>query len=90
MPVEPLDSFGVPAAVALPRFLEVSHIARRLSTSQEFVRRLIREGRLPAIRMGTRYRVTERAYDAYVAACAVTQTRPDEDRKEPRRTERSA
>lgn len=40
-----------------PRLLEVSHVAHRLSASPEFVRRLIRQGKLPAIHLGTRWRV---------------------------------
>ena len=38
------------------RLLEVSHVAHRWSVSQEFVRRLIRSGQLPAVLVGTRYR----------------------------------
>ena len=51
MPVDPVLPH------VLPRLLEVSHVAHRLSASQEFVRRLIREKKLPAIRLGTRWRV---------------------------------
>lgn len=43
--------------IGLPRLLEVAHVAHRLSASQEYVRRLIRDGKLRAIRLGTRYRV---------------------------------
>ena len=41
----------------VPRLLEVAHVAHRLCASQGYVRRLIREGKLAAIRLGTRWRV---------------------------------
>lgn len=47
-----IDPFLIPM-----RFLEVSHVAHRLSFSQEWVRRLIREKKLKAIRLGGRWRV---------------------------------
>ena len=54
----PSDPLLTPLALhGPPRLLEVSHVAHRLSSSQEFVRRLIREGKLAAIRLGTRWRV---------------------------------
>lgn len=40
-----------------PRYLEVSHIAHRLSVSPEYVLRHIRSGKLKAIRLGKRYRI---------------------------------
>ncbi len=49
MPVAPLFT--------APHLLEVSHVAFRLSKSDEYVRRLIRAKQLPAIRLGKRYRV---------------------------------
>jgi excisionase family DNA binding protein len=65
-PEIPLD----PLALSyLPHFLEVSHAAHRLSVSQEFIRRLIRTGVLPAIRLGTRWRIHPREFEAYVERC---------------------
>jgi excisionase family DNA binding protein len=73
------------------RLLEVSHVAHRLGASQDFVRRLIREGRLPAVRLSPRFlRVDARDLETYIEACRTAHTRPDDDRKEPRRVERSA
>ena len=54
--------------VAIPRLLEVSHVAHRLSASQEFVRRLIRERKLSAIRLGTRWRVDPIDLQAFIDA----------------------
>lgn len=48
--------------------LEVSHVAHRLSASQEFVRRLIRERKLAAIRLGTRWRVDPIDLQAFIDA----------------------
>jgi len=36
----------VPSASGARRLLEVSHVAHRMSASEEYVRRLIREGKL--------------------------------------------
>jgi len=58
----------VPLA-AIQRLLEVSHVAHRLSASQEFVRRLIRLKKLPAIRLETRWRVDPVDLEAYIEAC---------------------
>ena len=65
MPLDPLLS-------PLPRLLEVQHVAHRLSASQEFVRRLIREGKLEAIRLGTRWRVDPAALQAFIDQQRVT------------------
>ena len=51
----PID--GQSPVAATPHLREVSHVAHRLSLSEEFVRRLIRKKQLAAIRLGTRYRV---------------------------------
>jgi excisionase family DNA binding protein len=56
-----LDQFLSP-----PRLLEVAHVAHRLSASQEFVRRLIREGKLRAIRIGRRWRVDPADLEAFI------------------------
>jgi len=50
------------------RLLEVSHVAHRLSASHEYVRRLIREGKLPAIRLGTRWRIDPLDLQAFLDA----------------------
>jgi excisionase family DNA binding protein len=55
--------------VAIPRLLEVAHVAHRLSVSVEFVRRLIRTKALPAIRFGRRWWVDPRDLEAYIDAC---------------------
>jgi excisionase family DNA binding protein len=60
----PLD----PHLAPVPRLLEVSHVAHRLSASQEYVRRLIREHKLPAIRLGTRWRVDPHDLEAFIEA----------------------
>lgn len=57
-----------PLLSSLPRLLEVAHVAHRLSASQEFVRRLIREKKLAAIRLGTRYRVDPGDLQAFIDA----------------------
>jgi excisionase family DNA binding protein len=57
----------VPLA-AMQRLLEVSHVAHRLSVSPEFVRRLIRAKKLPAIRLETRWRVDAVDLEAYIDA----------------------
>ena len=43
-----------PSLPARPRLLEVSHVAHRLSVSQEYVRKLLRGNKLAAIRLGGR------------------------------------
>lgn len=65
-----VDRFNVASSAppAMPKLLEVSHVAHRLSASEEFVRRLIREKKLPAIRLGTRWRVDPRDLEAFVDA----------------------
>lgn len=55
-----------------PRFLEVSHVAHRLSVSPEYVLRLIRARKLPAIRLGTRYRIDPHDLDAFIDARKLT------------------
>lgn len=51
------------------RLLEVAHVAHRLSASQDFIRRLIRDDKLPAIRLGTRWRIDPRELEAYIERC---------------------
>jgi excisionase family DNA binding protein len=62
-----LTSLAAPP-LAQPRLLEVSHIAHRLRASQEHVRRLIREKKLAAIRLGARWRVDPADLQAFIAA----------------------
>jgi excisionase family DNA binding protein len=62
MPLDPL----LLASPQLPRLLEVAHVAHRLSASQEYVRRLIRERKLQAIRLGTRWRVDPVDLQAFI------------------------
>jgi excisionase family DNA binding protein len=50
------------------RLLEVSHVAHRLSASPWFVRQLIRSHQLPAIRIGTRWRVDPRDLEGFINA----------------------
>jgi excisionase family DNA binding protein len=57
-----------PLTGAVPSLLEVFHVARRLSASEEFVRREIRAGRLPAVRLGARWRVDPLDLEAYIDA----------------------
>jgi excisionase family DNA binding protein len=60
MPIDPL--------LAPPRLLEVGHVAHRLSVSPGFVRRLIREKELPAIRLGGRFRVDPHDLQTFIEA----------------------
>lgn len=57
----------VPLA-AIQNLLEVDAVARRLSVSPEYVRRLIRDRVLPAIRLGQRLRVEPRVLEAFLEA----------------------
>ncbi len=52
-----------------PHWLEVAHVAHRLSFSQGFVRKLIRAGKLKATRFESRWRVDTRDLDAYIERC---------------------
>jgi excisionase family DNA binding protein len=73
-----------------PRLLEVHEVAYYLKTSQEFVRRKIRDGKLAAIRVGAHLRVHPQDLEAYLEACRIAHTRPDDDRKVARLESRSA
>jgi len=61
LPVDPL-----PATTT--HLLEVAHVAHRLSVGEAFVRRLIREQKLPAIRLGRGFRVDARDLQAFIDA----------------------
>lgn len=50
------------------RLLEVAHVAHRLSVSPEYVRRLVRRGQLPAIRLARQIRIDPRDLDAFIDA----------------------
>lgn len=50
-----------------PRFREVGYVAQTLLLSDEQVRRLIRSKRLPAVRLGRRWRVKHADLDAFIA-----------------------
>jgi excisionase family DNA binding protein len=62
----PIDPLLAPLPVQPPHLLEVSHVAHRLSASQEYVRRLIRERKLAAIRLGTRWRIDPADLQAFI------------------------
>lgn len=66
MPIDPL--LAQAPLHALARLLEVSHVAHRLSVSEEFVRRLIRDKKLAAIRLGTRWRIDPIDLKAFIDA----------------------
>lgn len=55
-----------PLPVPLPRLLEVGQVAHRMSVSQEYVRRLIRDGTLPAIRLGVMWRIDPVDLQAFI------------------------
>ncbi len=59
---------SAPQSSDQPPFLEVWHIAHRLSVSEEFVRRLLRGKKLAAIRLGNRWRVDPIDLAAFIDA----------------------
>ena len=71
MPTEPLHPH--------PRLLEVHEVAYRLTSSQETVRRLIRERKLAAIRLGAQWRIDPVDLQAFIDAQRVSNAR-DGDR----------
>lgn len=54
--------------LTVPNLREVSHVAHRLSMSQARVRKLIREHKLPAIRIDKQLRVDEADLQAFIDA----------------------
>ena len=46
----------------------VSHVAWKLNMGQGQVRKLIRDGDLPAIRIGTQWRIDKKDLDAFIEA----------------------
>lgn len=59
---------AAPGSPATPRLLEVAHVAHRLSSSHEYVRELIRNHKLAAIRLGRRYRIDPIDLQAFIDA----------------------
>jgi excisionase family DNA binding protein len=57
-----------PASPERPHLLEVAHVAHRLFSSQEYVRELIRKGKLTAIQFARRYRVDPLDLEAFIDA----------------------
>jgi excisionase family DNA binding protein len=49
-------------------FLEVSHVAHRLSLSEDYVRELIRTRQLAAVQIGVRYRIDPADLQAFIDA----------------------
>jgi len=60
----PIDPFHAP----VPHLLEVAQVAHRLSVSPEFVRELLRKKKLPAVRLGKRWRIDLRDLEAWIDA----------------------
>ncbi len=60
-------------------FLEVAHVAHRLGFSQDYVRRLIRDKELRAIRFGKRWRIDPTDLQAFIDRHRVT----TDDRRQP-------
>jgi excisionase family DNA binding protein len=54
-----------------PRFLTVAEVAYLTRLSKATVYRLVRTGRIPAVRFGRSYRVTEAAVDEYIDSASV-------------------
>jgi len=52
--------------LASTRLLEVAHVAHRLSSSKDYVYRLIKDRKLAAIRLGTRWRVDPADLDKFI------------------------
>ncbi|MET1088932.1 MAG: helix-turn-helix domain-containing protein [Arthrobacter sp.] len=53
------------------RFLTVAEVAQLTRLSKATVYRLVRAGRIPAVRFGRSYRVTEAAVHEYITKAAV-------------------
>jgi excisionase family DNA binding protein len=63
-----MDGDGQPS----PRFLTVAEVAYLTRLSKATVYRLVRAGRIPAVRFGRSYRVTEAAVDEYIENAALS------------------
>lgn len=68
-----MDGDGQPS----PRFLTVAEVAYMTRLSKATVYRLVRAGRIRAVRFGRSYRVTEAAVDEYINNAAVPDDAPD-------------
>jgi excisionase family DNA binding protein len=55
-------------APVVPAYHRISYISGTLSASDSFVRELIRSGKLPAIRVGSHWRISAAGFEAYLAA----------------------
>jgi excisionase family DNA binding protein len=64
----------IPAAAPLerPHLLDVEHVAHRLSMGEEYVRQLLRNRRMVAVRVGRRWRVDPADLEAFIDAHRVT------------------
>jgi excisionase family DNA binding protein len=76
----PIDPLALPSVLPSPHLLEVAHVAHRLSASPGFVRRLIREGKLKALWLESRWRIKPSEVDAYLERCEIAGRRADDDR----------
>ncbi|MEV4640795.1 helix-turn-helix domain-containing protein [Actinoplanes sp. NPDC049548] len=59
---------------ALDALLTIDETAKRLRTSERFVRRLIEERRIAYVKLGTHVRIEESVLSAYIAAHRVAPT----------------
>lgn len=59
-----------------PRFLTISEVAYLTRLSKATVYRLVQAHKIPAVRFGRSYRVTEAAVDEYIARCVVDEDTP--------------
>ena len=66
-----------PRLAPIVHFLEVWHVARYLSVSQEYVRQRLRDGTIVAHRFGKRWRVDPVDLQAFVAAQRVAIARAE-------------
>jgi excisionase family DNA binding protein len=62
--------------------LEVSHVARRLGYDSPYIRQLIHQGKLRAVRIGTRFRVDEVDLEAFINARRTAPARRQTDARE--------
>lgn len=61
------EVFTVPTAAPLQRALDVYDVAQLFKCSHKTVRRMIADGRLPAVRVGALWRVRPEDARAYLA-----------------------
>jgi excisionase family DNA binding protein len=70
----------VPPAESPERRLEVVHVAHRLGMGQEYVRQLLRDQRLTAVRLGRRWRVDPVDLQTFIDARRVASVSPSTDK----------